>query len=106
MLNTLIKKIRQYWHDLYYFLASKAGVDFAMTCQDATAKIDLRDQNKSAVDKARVNLHISLCQACNNYYTFSRVLSLAIKKLLTNNTNNKSEIDNLNKELLKRHSKQ
>lgn len=105
MLHKLNKKIRHYWHDLYYYFASKKGVDFAMTCQDATAKIDLSDQAKTTTDKARVKLHLSLCQACNNYHTFSQVLRRALRKITATQKSKRSDLEKLNHDLLKKYSK-
>lgn len=105
MFNRLEKMIRHYWHDLYYFFASDKGVDFAMTCREATEKIDLRDQAKTTNEKIRVQLHVSLCQACNNYNQFSRILNKALKKVMSLNARTQSEITKLNEALLRKFSK-
>jgi hypothetical protein len=105
MLNRLEKLIRHFWHDVYYSIFSNKGVDFAMTCREATEKIDLSDQSKTSHDKLRVSLHISLCQACNNYYKFSNLLKNALKKASSFHSDNKKNLEKLNKDLLKKFSK-
>ena len=102
MLNRLEKIIRYYWHDIYYFFASEKGIDFAMTCRDATEKIDLSDQSKTAREKMRLKLHVSLCQACNNYYKFSHLLKTVTKKASELPSESKKRLENLNKDLLKK----
>lgn len=104
MLQNIRKKIRLYWHDLYYFLASKQGIHFAMTCKDATAKIDLNDQAVTITDKTRLKLHISLCQACYNYYSLSQTLRRLIRKLVISNKNSKADLEKLNRDLLKKYN--
>lgn len=105
MLHHFKKIVRKAWHDIYYFWASKKGVDFALTCREATENIDLNDQAKTAQGKLRVKLHISLCQACNNYYSFSRSLSRALKKLVQARPKTDSDLDKLNNELVQKFSK-
>lgn len=102
MLNRLKNWIKHYWHDGYYFFVSDKGVDFAMTCREATEKVDLNDQAKSATDKVRIKLHVSLCQACNNYYKFSISLRSAVKKAISSQQRTKSELDKLNRDLLRK----
>lgn len=102
MLNRLEKLVRHSWHNIYYFFASDKGVNFAMTCREATEKIDLSDQSKNLTDKLRVKLHISLCQACNNYYKFSYLLKKIIKKISRLRSSSKKHLEKLNKDLLKK----
>lgn len=99
------KLIRHFWHDIYYFFASDRGVRFAMTCRDATEKIDLSDQAKTNLDKARVKLHVSLCQSCNNYYSFSQVLRRALKKLMKPDHKSVESLEKLNTDLVHKYSK-
>ncbi|AZZ36359.1 hypothetical protein CIK05_05990 [Bdellovibrio sp. qaytius] len=105
MLHDLKKRIRHYWHDLYYNVVSDNGVKFAMTCKDVTEKIDLNDQSKTQLEKFRVKLHVSLCQACHNYYSFSQTLKTAFKKLMTSSKPTKTDLEKLNRELLQKYSK-
>lgn len=105
MLKRLKKQFRHYWHDLYYYLTNKKGVEFAMTCKDATEKIDLADQTKTITDKFRVKLHVSVCQACNNYYSLSQMLRAAIRKVMAAHKDKNSNLDKLNQELVKKYSK-
>ena len=102
MLNRFKKLIRHYWHDGYYFFVSDKGVDFAMTCREATEKIDLQDLSKSITEKTRVRLHVSLCQACNNYFKFSSSLRSAVKKIVSSKQHTKTELDKLNDDLLQK----
>jgi len=105
MLNRIKKLFRHYWHDLYYFLSDKKGIEYAMTCKDATEKIDLNDQTKTINDKFRVKLHVSLCQACDNYYSLSQMLRAALRKLMSSHKPSKSSLEKINKELVDKYAK-
>ena len=97
-------KLRHYWHEVYFSIFSESGVDFAVRCKDVTAHIDLRDRPKGVLGQFRFWLHLSLCQACDNYMKFSLVLGEKLReysKLL----NIKSDLDQLNKSLLEKYSK-
>ena len=74
------QKILQIWHGVFYKNASKERVEFALKCQDVTAGIDLHEKPSSIKGHFRYWLHLSLCQACKNYYDLSKVLSNAVKK--------------------------
>lgn len=105
MLSKLKKKFRHYWHDLYYYLTDQKGADFAMTCKDATEKIDLSDLAQTNTDKFRVQLHVSLCQACNNYYSLSQMLRAAVRKLMMSQKVSKMNLEKLNQSLIEKYSK-
>ncbi len=68
--------LRKIWHDFYYYFAAKKAVAFALTCQETVKAIDL-SQKKSI----RMNLHLSLCQACSNYLTSSVWLSEHLRNM-------------------------
>lgn len=105
MLSHFKKMFRKIWHDVYYYFASDRGVEFAMTCREASEGIDLKDQNKTLKNKFRLKLHMSLCQSCNNYYIFSQSLSRTIKKALFFHKDNQQDLDQLNTKLLEKFSK-
>ena len=106
MLKRIEKVLRHYWHDLYYFVTSKTGEEFAMTCKDVTEKIDLPDSRKTVMDKFRVFLHVSLCQACSNYKALTLALRQAIKKLISAQKYSDNDLKKLNQDLLKRFGNQ
>lgn len=97
------KRIRHYWHDLYYAVSPDKGVDFAMKCKDAAEMIDLKKIPADFLGKARFYLHLSLCQACSNYFEASRALKQAVQNLVGKNEAN--HIKKLNEDLLKKHAK-
>lgn len=101
----ITKKIKKLWHDLYYKLANKKLINFALTCQEATAKVDLSDQNKNILSSFRLNLHLSLCQSCSNYSKTSLHINTSFKELKKINLIHPQKIEELNKELLKKYSK-
>lgn len=105
MLDRIEKILRHYWHDFYYFITSEPGEKFAMTCKDATEKIDLPDDQKTLKDRFRVLLHVSLCQACSNYKKLSLLLRQMIKRLVVSQKKHPVEIDKLNQSLLKKFEK-
>lgn len=47
----------------------------ALTCQHAAETVDLGFSGRGLLYRLRFWLHLSLCQACKNYYTFSSKLS-------------------------------
>lgn len=105
MFHKIIKRFRVYWHDLYYFVFSKKGADFALTCREVTETVDLADSDKSSLHKTKVTLHISLCQACNNYNSFSRLLKKLTTELISAHEVHKPKLKKLEEELLKKYAK-
>ena len=98
------EKIRYIFHELYYKLTPPGGVEFAMTCKQATELIDLRKRPGSFRDRFRLWLHLRICQACNYYFKASRALRRAVIEMLKN-TEEKIDLKGLNQELLKKHSR-
>lgn len=98
----MTEKIRQYWHDFYYFFASEKGVKFAMTCKDVAEQIDI-GVSKSQLGRFRFFLHISLCQGCKNYLSLTNILGAAIRSLVFK-TESQDQLKQLNRELLEKHS--
>jgi hypothetical protein len=88
------QKLRQIWHDAFYKNASKERVEFALKCQDVTARIDLHEKPTSLNGLFRFWLHLSLCRACKNYFDLSKVLSKAIKKSPPPSVTNLEKINN------------
>ena len=97
------KKIRSYWHNLYYYLfGSKEGVNFAMTCKEATESADLGTSRDSLRNRFRYQLHLSICQTCKNYLVLTKVLRKAIRSLVQKNEKS-GQVERLNDELLLKH---
>lgn len=97
-------KLRRYWHDLYYFLASDEAAEFAMRCQHVAEIVDLENKQASLKDRFRFYLHLSLCQACANYSKISRVLKRAILKVISQPR--VTQIVQLNQRLIAKHADQ
>ena len=93
------RKLRQLWHDIYYKLASQKGVEFAMKCKDAAEIVDLGSAPLSWSARLRLRLHLSLCQACQNYFETTQVLKKAMNDFIDQNKKS-VPIDNLNKTLM------
>lgn len=74
------QKIRKIWYDWFYKNATKERFEFALRCQDVTAGIDLHERPKTLKGQFRFWLHLSLCQACKNYYDVSKALGGAVRK--------------------------
>ena len=98
------KKLRHFWHDLYYALASEGGVKFAMKCQDAAEIIDLGQEPSTFVGRMRFRLHMSLCQACRNYRDATKALRKAVRELAEKNSQG-LHLDRLNQDLLRKFSR-
>lgn len=96
----LSQKIRKIWHDWFYKDASKERFEFALRCQDVTSGIDLHEKPKTLSGHFRFWLHLSLCQACKNYYDMSKALGGAVKK---REPMNPSKIQNLNTSLIEKY---
>lgn len=99
---TFTKKLRKIGHDLYYKNATASRLEYALKCQDVTAKIDLHKKPESFSGFFRFWFHLSLCQACKNYYDVSQILSLLIKK---NVSKSLTPIQEINKKLLTKYAK-
>ena len=93
------KQIRQIWHDIFYAKSSEKRVEFAMRCKDVVHHIDHGISGLGWKDRFRLKLHLSLCQACKNYWDFSRFLNRSVKALLGKNAS-EPELEKLNKRLL------
>ena len=102
MRNRIEKRLRHYWHEVYYFFGSKLADEIAMTCKKATEKMDLPDDQKNISDHFRVWLHTSLCQACSNYKSLTLALRNAIRNLVKNKGYSPQKIEKLNQDLVKK----
>ena len=92
------ERLRHYWHELYNFPNSNHANHFAMSCLETAEKLDLGQGG------FRLRLHLSLCQACHNYYAAARALRAAVRKLIKNSEDS-DLLAKLNQALLKKHSK-
>lgn len=97
------QKLRHLWHNLYYKLAGSKATEFALCCQQAVEQVDLPSPARSWKDTFRFYLHLSVCQACSNYFKMSRGFNWAIKKTLRQES--QSRLSHINSELLKKHGK-
>ncbi len=93
------KKLSEVWHDIYYHFAGNRGVDFAMKCKDVAHQIDLPEKGKSIKERFRFLLHLTMCEACRNYYSFSKFLRLKVRELLGKNSV-AQDIDNTSRKLM------
>lgn len=96
------QRIRQIWYNAFYKNASKERVEFALKCQDVTSSIDLHEKPTSISGYFRYWLHLSLCQACKNYYDYSKVISKAIKKSPPSSA---IDYEKINKNLIEKYGK-
>ncbi len=95
----IIKKIRKLWHDIYYRLATKGMIDFAMRCQDVVSSVDLGDVGLTSRNRFRLKFHFTLCQACQNYKNYSEWLGRESRRTTSNIDD--ENLDRLNKKLLR-----
>lgn len=95
-------KLRHIWHEIYFKIASKKAVDFSLKCREVVQHIDLNQKPETLTYKFRFLLHLSFCQACKNYYDFSKFLKkIIIKKVMNQVTDTK----NLNIKLINKFKK-
>lgn len=74
------EKVRKIWHDIFVGLNNKKLFKFANTCQYVVTHIDLNEKDRSLLENVRFKFHLSMCQACMNYYRFSKSLANEVKK--------------------------
>ena len=72
----MMRSLRRQVHDFYYRFCGPAGVHLARTCQSVTAQIDLAEPGRGL----RFWLHLTLCQACADYFTFSRRIGQVLRQ--------------------------
>lgn len=94
------ENIRKIWHDVFVGLNNKKLFRFADTCQNVVTGIDLNEKPRSFVENARFKLHLSMCQACMNYYRFSKSLSGQVKKSSLTPPAQSMDLDSLQKRLM------
>lgn len=95
------ESVRKIWHDVFVALNSKKLFRFADTCQNVVTGIDLNEKPRSFVENARFKFHLSMCQACMNYYRFSKSLSSEVKKISPLTPPSKhSDLESLQKRLM------
>ncbi len=88
----LVTKIfARIWHDLFYILfPGKLSVWIALNCKDAVTEINTLQKGSF-----RMQLHLTLCSACRNYFRYS----VWLKDTLKNDT---PDLQNLNGKLLRK----
>jgi hypothetical protein len=99
----LKERLRYYWHELYYKLASPSGVAFGMTCKHVVEQIDLGDPPKNWREWFRIQLHLSFCQACNYYFKASRALRRFVREM-TKCSVATADVKKINRELLRKYA--
>ena len=97
------ERLRHYWHELYYRLASPAGVEFAMACKHVVEQIDLQDSPVTWREWFRLKLHLSFCQACNYYFAASRALRRAVREMTKGSA--PVDVEKINRDLLKKYAR-
>jgi hypothetical protein len=98
------EKLRYYWHELYYKLASPSAVDFAMRCKDVTELIDLGTEELPLVSRIRLRLHLSFCQACCYYKRASDTLRRIAREMLIK-SDSSINFELLKEELLEKYAR-
>ena len=101
MLRIFINKFHSLWHDVYYKFSGDRGIEFAMRCRDVATIIDMHEPPRTWLGRFRFRLHLSLCQACKNYYSVSVLLRTGLKKLIAKRNKGADNLERLNKTLLK-----
>jgi len=96
----LAKKLRRYWHDVYFAIAPASGVEFAMKCRDVAHVIDLGENPSDLTQKLRFHLHLSVCQACTNYFRFSAFLKKKLRPKKSDDQSMNKQAAELNRKLL------
>ncbi len=87
------KKSRKIWHDLYYAFCTDRGEKFALTCQEVAEFVDTGSASSSLAWRARVKLHLSLCQACTNYKVMTNWLKKCVFDMLELKLKNSNSLD-------------
>ncbi len=72
-----------------------------MRCQAVTERYDLGQQSETLSERVRIQLHLSLCQACKDYALMSQALGTAVRKASVR-ADDKPNLDKLNDALLNR----
>ncbi len=98
------ERLRYYWHELYYKLASPSAVEFGMICKHAVEQIDMGDPPATWRAWFRLKLHLSFCQACNYYFKASQALRQAVREL-AKGSGASVDIGKINRELLKKYAR-
>jgi hypothetical protein len=101
----LSEKLRYVWHEIYYRLGPRSGQRFALTCREVVSQVDatdVREASRPRLIAFRVSLHLSLCQACNNYEAATRALGDAIRKAVSLSA--PIDLNKVNQDLLAKHA--
>jgi hypothetical protein len=105
---SLKNKLRHRWHELFYAVTGKTGEQFAMTCKDVSGEVDLGTAPRQPLARVRFYLHLSLCQACANYFAASHALKQIVNEMVygsASQANLKTTLERLNQELMKKHGR-
>jgi hypothetical protein len=94
--------LRRIWHDVFYLLTPGFGVKFALRCKDVTEMIDLGLLPSQSHNRLRYRLHLSLCQACDNYFKITRVLNRAAIEMVSKSYSG-TDYEKLNRKLLEKY---
>lgn len=98
------ERLRYYWHELYYKLASPAGVEFGMRCKHVVEQIDCAEPPATWRDGFRLKLHLSLCQACSYYFKASQALRRAVQEMAKVSSEAPIDVEKMNQELIQKYA--
>ena len=104
MISKFKNILRFLWHALYYVVAPSKVVDFALRCKQVAESIDLDRWPDGRYGKVRMKLHLSLCQACKNYFDANEALKRVARELVLGRVD-QIKLEQLNAELLQRFGK-
>ena len=99
-----VRRLRKTWHDLYYAKATPRRIDFAMRCKAVVHQVDVKNKNFSLKNRFRFQLHLSLCQTCENYSNFSKILKNQLK-LILRPPPPKDQLQRINQKLLQQYAR-
>jgi hypothetical protein len=99
-LKSLVRKI---WHDFFYIFTFGFGTKIGLKCKDVSKAIDLGLIPAQPSLRFRHYLHLSFCEACNNYFKMSLALKKAAHAMMQNGSAYPN-FDSLNQSLLKKYA--
>ncbi len=76
-----------------------------MKCRSVVENIDLGGPHSDLRYRFRKVLHLSFCQGCCCYYSFSQSLRSAVRKMSQNQSAKSIDIEQINQELLEKYAR-
>ena len=99
------KKLRHFWHELFERFAPPALDEFSMNCKHVVEQIDAVDANATWVQWFRLQLHLSLCEACSYYLKATRALRRLVSEMSQASFQGHGGLEQLNKDLLVKYAR-